>query len=239
MNAINIYTNKTELSRGLTSFILKLCEQKDRLNISLSGGSTPKAVFEYWSAQEKSALPWDKLRFFWGDERCVPPDHEMSNYGMTKQFLFDHVPVPEKNIFRIMGENDPERDAMRYGNLLAEELKIVDGVPSFDVMILGLGDDGHTASIFPNEMRLWDEEKNCVVATHPETGMKRISITGKLINRSANTIFLVTGKSKAEKIRDIVLHREKFLESYPAARVNPFGGSLFWFIDTEAAALLK
>lgn len=237
MNSLNVYQNVSELSRGFTDFILNLSEGKHRLNIALSGGSTPKALFDHWAASG-NLLPWEKLRFFWGDERCVPPQDEMSNYGMTKKHLFDKVPVPNENIFRILGENDPAIEAKRYGEVLEEEIAAHNGIPRFDLMILGLGDDGHTASIFPHEIDLWDDPQNCVVASHPETGMKRISLTGRVINNADHVVFLATGNNKAEKVRDIVLHGQAYITQYPATLVNPVSKNLFWFLDDKAAGLL-
>jgi len=114
----------------------------------------------------------DKIKFFWGDERCVPPTHAESNYKMTKDHSFDFVPVTPENIFRILGENDPDTEAKRYGETLKRELATVNGIPSFDIMMLGMGDDGHTASIFPHQIDLWYSEDLCVTATHPVSGQK-------------------------------------------------------------------
>lgn len=238
MDKINTCQDIPSLCEGFTDFLLKVSEGRETLSISLSGGSTPKALFDFWAGTAKDALPWDKFRFFWGDERCVPPEDEMSNYGMTYQHLIHKVSIPESNIFRIKGENEPEKEAIRYGELLAKELEMVNNTPRFDVMILGLGDDGHTASVFPHEIGLWENPANCVVARHPETGMKRISLTGKVINNASYVVFLVTGKNKAEKVRDIIGHRREFLSSYPAARVFPSSKNLYWFLDSQAAALL-
>ena len=157
---------------------------------------------------------------------------------MTKDHLFDHVPVPEANIFRIQGEIDPVAEAKRYSAILEQELTIKEGVPSFDILMLGMGDDGHTASIFPHEMALWDSQENCVVATHPESGQKRVSITGKIINASQHVAFLVTGENKADKVKEIFLEPEKSRETYPAARVQPGSGSLIWYMDKGAAGKL-
>lgn len=226
MAKVKIYDSQSELNEGFTAFILRLLEGKDSLSVALSGGSTPKALFDYWAQDTASKIPWNKIHFYWGDERCVPPDDEMSNYGMTQRHLFDKVSVPRKNIFRIYGEDSPEKEALRYGGILP---------PVFDLIILGLGDDGHTASIFPYNIYLWDSPENCVVAAHPESGMLRVSFTGKVINEARNVAFLVTGKGKAEKVNEILGHEQEFADRYPAARVAPRSGNLFWFMDKEAA----
>lgn len=238
MNKIHSYGTLSALSAGFTDFLVQLLNEKACLNINLSGGSTPKALFDFWAVECKTRIPWEKLRFFWGDERCVPPTNEMSNYGMTKRHLFDKVPVPEQNIFRILGENDPEQEAVRYAKVLEQELPSVNGTPQFDLIILGLGDDAHTVSIFPQSIHLWDTPRHCIVAAHPESGMKRVSITGQIINNAAHVAFLVTGQNKAEKVRDLLLYHDKYVSVYPSAKVAPASGNLYWFMDKAAASLL-
>lgn len=223
------FENNTELTEVVSQFIIELARSKSQISICLSGGSTPKAIFDIWATHYSEVLPWMKLHFYWGDERCVPPSDEMSNYGMTKKHLFDKVIIPASNINRILGENDPEAEAARYANLIQTK------APIFDLVILGLGDDGHTASIFPENIDDWDCPQDCLVASHPQTGMKRVSISGKVINRAAQVAFLVTGASKADKVKQIIEQRFKYSDLYPAALVNPKNGRLFWFLDEAAA----
>lgn len=236
---LHIFKDSQALSQGFTGFLLtEVLKEEQTTSIALSGGSTPKVLFDYWSENYSDKMPWDNIIFFWGDERCVPPDNSMSNFGMTKDHLFDRVNIPVNNIYRIHGENDPDEEALWYSNVLNNELESNSDIPEFGLVILGLGDDGHTASIFPHQIKLWDSSENCVVATHPETGMKRISITGKVINNAQNIAFLVTGKGKAEKVRDIIKKRESFSDKYPAAKVSPKNQEIHWFLDEEAANLL-
>lgn len=237
-NNIRVFESVNELNPSFTDWIKEIITEKGEITIALSGGSTPKKLFDYWAQLPQGAIDWTKIKFFWGDERCVPPTDEESNFKMTKDHLFDHVPVPRENIFRVQGENEVEAEAARYGTLLDQELAKKDGTPAFDIMMLGMGDDGHTASIFPHEMSLWDNPQNCVVATHPDSGQKRVSVTGKVINASRHVIFLVTGKNKAEKVKEIIGSPEHAYEKYPAARVQPTSGSLTWFMDQEAAQQL-
>ena len=215
-----------------------LNEKNGTISIALSGGNTPKALFDFWVAQHKNDIDWNKIKFFWGDERCVPPNDEQSNYKMTKEHLFDFLPIPEKNIFRIKGEDDSELEAKRYSEILQNELDSVGGVPSFDIVMLGMGDDGHTASIFPNRIDLWESPEICLVASHPQSGQKRVSLSGKTINAAQNVAFLVTGKNKAEKVKAIIENRTEAEKVYPAAKVAPISGNLLWFLDEEAANLL-
>ncbi len=234
-----IYKNTQQLSIGFTQFLInEVIKDKLSVNIALSGGSTPKAIFDYWASRFKDEIPWEKIKFFWGDERCVPPDDEMSNYGMTKKHLFDHIKIPAKNIFRIQGEDVPSDEAKRYSKVLEQQSGDINNTPELDLIILGLGDDGHTASIFPHEINLWDSNQDCVVAQHPETGMKRISFTGKVINNASKVIFLVTGENKAQKVKSIIKNRNDFKNKYPGARVNPKNQILYWFMDEKAASLI-
>lgn len=234
---IHIFANNKELHIGFSGFINELLSKKDRISISLSGGETPKALFDYWANEDKT-IDWSRVDFYWGDERCVPPTDPESNYGMTKAHLLDKISISESQVFRIIGENVPEDEAVRYSSLLDEKLPKCDGVPQFDLVILGLGIDGHTVSIFPYQMDLWDNPANCVVAQHPGSGQNRVSLTGKIVNNAVQVAFLTTGVSKREKVRSIVENSEAFSDRYPAARVNPKSGNLHWFIDQDAAKLL-
>ncbi len=231
-----VFENKDHLVKGLTEYLIKLLNQnKDSFSIALSGGSTPKIWFDYLAKYHNDEIPWKKIHLFWGDERCVPPDDEESNYGMTKKHLLDKISIPEQNIHRIKGELNPEKAAEEYQTELNENLGIN---PVFDLIILGMGDDGHTASIFSHEIKLWDSEKLCVVATHPVSGQKRVSFTGKLINTASAIAFLVTGGNKSERVKEI-FDQEPNAVYYPASLVNPENGTLHWFLDKEAANLIE
>ncbi len=230
-----IFDSLQELNESFTDWLKDILKDRNSVTIALSGGSTPKSLFDYWATNHKSDIDWNSVYLFWGDERCVPPTDEQSNYKMTKDHLLDFVPIPSKNIFRIKGENNPAEEAKRYSNLLEMEVDMIDDLPSFDIVILGMGDDGHTASIFPYEISLWDNEEFCVVATHPDSGQKRVSLTGGVINNAKRVAFLVTGANKAEKVEQIFKYKEKVLDTYPAAKVDPVFGDLVWFLDRAAA----
>ena len=233
-----IFSTKEELNRSFTEYLKDILKDRERFTMALSGGSRPKLLIDYWAKNHQHDIDWKSIFLFWGDERCVSPTDEQSNYNMTKKYLLDHVPVPERNIFRIKGENDPEAEAERYSTLLQMEVEIVNAVPSFDLIILGLGDDGHTASIFPQEIELWESNKLCVVATHPDSEQKRVSLSGKVINNAQHVAFLVTGDAKAEKVKEIIELRKNVKDIYPAAKVKPVSGNLIWFLDKEAGKLL-
>jgi len=235
---LKIYKDKQEVAEQFSSYFVDQLKDKAAFHVALSGGSTPKIVFDVLAENFSDKVDWSKVHFYWGDERCVSPSDDESNYKMTVEHLFSKINVPEANIHRILGEKDPVNEAMRYGNLLEINLDRVDDVPQFDLLILGMGDDGHTASIFPHEIDLWDSEEHCVVATHPDSGQKRVSINGKVINTSKEVAFLVTGASKAEKV-EAVIEKTEGSDAYPASLVNPISGNLVWFLDEEAAAKLN
>lgn len=233
--SLHISNTKQDVAQEFSKFLMDFAQDKEKVTVALSGGSTPKVIFDILAQDFGDKVDWSKFYFFWGDERCVAPTDEQSNYKMTVDHLFSKIDIPEANIFRIQGENNPQFEAQRYGLVLEKELQVENEVPQFDLVILGMGDDGHTASIFPHEIELWDLDKWCAVATHPESGQKRVTITGDVINNASTVAFLVTGKSKAEKIKTIFEKEDGYLQ-YPASLVAPVDGDLHWFMDKEATA---
>ncbi len=230
---LKIYKDKQEVAEQFSEFLAsRIKNSTGKLNVSLSGGSTPKVVFDYLSENYQD-LNWSNVNFFWGDERCVPPNDSESNYKMTVDHLFSKIDISEKNIYRIKGENTPTDEASAYGETLNNVLPTVNGVPEFDLIILGMGGDGHTASIFQSNIHLWDSKNNCEVAVHPDTGQKRVTITGKVINQAKEVAFLVTGADKKEKV-DTILAGDDISRSFPAGLVNPSSGQLYWFLDSAA-----
>ena len=232
---IHISASPEAVARSLAESLIEWSKDTNFRHIALSGGSTPKLLFDILSEDYRDALPWESMEFYWGDERCVSPEDPESNYGMTRERLFSRIAIPESHIHRIRGEEAPDEEAGRYGALLRDRLPQKDGIPRFDLIILGLGTDGHTASVFPHEMQLWDAESTCAVATHPESGQKRITLTGKVINQAARVVFLVTGGSKRERVAEIIRGTPE-AKAYPAARVRPQDGSLIWMLDEDAAS---
>lgn len=235
---IKISKTKQRTAEDFTDWLIWSMNSKDTLHLCLSGGSTPKIVFNELASRNLRKEDWDKVHLYWGDERCVPPEDEESNYRMTKEHLLSKIEIPEKNVHRIKGENEPRKEAERYAEVLQKEVPQANALPRFDLIILGMGDDGHTASIFPNEIGLWNSDQLCEVAKHPETGQHRITITGNTINNAAKVAFLVTGESKAEKVGEIIDERGDY-KTYPASLVHPKNGHLFWFLDKAAAAGIK
>ncbi len=234
---VRIYPTKQDVAANFSFFFADLVKLNKTLNVALSGGSTPKIVFDYL-AEHYAVLDWSKVHFYWGDERCVLPTDSESNYKMTLEHLLSKISIPAENIHRIKGENEPQNEADRYSKVFSETLTIENQTPKFDLVILGMGDDGHTASIFPYNIHLWDSEQNCVVATHPDSGQKRVSVTGKIINNAEVVTFLVTGASKAEKVQEIIKENGNF-KDYPATLVKPASGKLIWFLDEDAASHIR
>ncbi|MDP2036535.1 MAG: 6-phosphogluconolactonase [Ignavibacteria bacterium] len=235
---IDISKSVEELSEKVAKLLQSGADAaEDYFTVALSGGSTPKAIFKYLAANYKDKIVWNKIKFFWGDERCVPADHPDSNFLMTNENLFDKIEIPAENIFMIDGENIPADEAVRYSSIIKENVVLKDSFPKFDLILLGLGEDGHTASIFPNRIELLNSKNICEVAQHPILNQKRITITGEVINSADQIIFLVTGDSKAKMI-DTVINKKNDFEKLPASFVKPKHGKLIWMLDEAAANLI-
>jgi 6-phosphogluconolactonase len=232
---LHINDTPAAVARAFADWLAELSSRTEKLTIALSGGSTPAILFRLLAEEYNNQIDWTKLHFFWGDERCVPPDDEESNYKMTRELLFDKVAIPADNIYRIRGEEPPEEEAERYANIIAGAVAQKNGLPAFDLIMLGMGGDGHTASIFPDQMELLESQRWCEVATHPESGQQRVTLTGPVINNAQSVAFLVTGSSKTEKVDLILSEKEERLQ-YPAAHIHPYDGQLHWFMDKAAAA---
>lgn len=234
MMHIHLDTDPEGVATAATAWLQnELAATSGPFHMALSGGSTPKRMFAHW-AQAK--LPWERLHLWWGDERCVAPDDAESNYAMTRAALLDWVPIPPPHIHRVRGEADPQAEAHRYGEALRQHLPLTDGLPRLDLIWLGMGDDGHTASIFPHEMHLMKATGPCAVATHPESGQQRITLTGPVINAAHRVVFLVTGAAKQPRTTDIFTQAPGYM-AYPAAHIAPAQGALHWFWDKAARPL--
>jgi 6-phosphogluconolactonase len=214
--------------------------QRGRFTIALSGGSTPKNLYTLIAANSSPTLPWDKVFFFWGDERPVPPEDQDSNYRMAQETILSKISVPPANIFRIPAENpDASAAAEAYEQTLRKFFAVAPGeLPRFDLILLGLGPDGHTASLFPETAAL-QERSHLVVANWVEK-MKtsRITFTLPLLNAARRVAFLVSGADKAAVLRE-VLEGNAPGEKYPAKLVEPSEGKLIWFVDRAAASELS
>ena len=239
---IHIFETPEDTARAVAELILVEAKERTKqslpYNIALSGGSTPKLLFTILANEYVHKLQWDFVRLFWVDDRCVPPTHPESNFGMTYNSLLSQVSIHDDNIFRMIGEADPQKEAARYQALLAAQLPANKGIQQFDLVLLGMGDDGHIASIFPDNLGLLDAPKTVAVAEHPTSGQKRISLTGNVINNADKVVFLITGASKSTVLRQII-KRESGFEKYPASYIHDQSGAIAFYIDKAAANKLS
>jgi 6-phosphogluconolactonase len=237
---VKIFSTPMDLAEGFAGEFAAMVNEaafmKRPFRVALSGGTTPKLLFTILGTRYVDSISWDHVHFFWGDERCVSPDDPESNYGMTRSVLLGKIKIPEINIHRIMGENDPYNEAGRYSDEISAFTVSRNGWPSFDLILLGLGDDGHTASIFPGNNSLFQSEKIGEAVVHPKSHQGRVTITGKVINNAERIVFLVTGENKAPVVSGILKNMEK--THYPAAQVRPVSGTIKWYLDEKAASLL-
>lgn len=231
MPTTHIFKNNEAVAEAFADYLQKEIASVEKINIALSGGSTPKVLFDILAKKYADKIDWKKVHFYWGDERCVKPTDDQSNFKMTYEKLLQHINIPSSNIHRVFGEHDPSEEADRYGKRIEWNLFLKDGLPIFDLIILGMGSDGHTASIFPHQIELLEADKTCAVAIHPESGQLRISLTGKVINAAKQVHFLVTGASKNSVIKEI-FSRTGSYKSYPAAHIE----NAEWWMDESAGS---
>jgi 6-phosphogluconolactonase len=240
---IRIVEDAEELAETAAGMIVDLATsavaQRGRFTIALAGGETPRATYERLARQPLSeVMPWARTFVFFGDERGVPADHPDSNYGMAHRALLAKVPIPPRQIFRIPGDgSDPEAVATEYARTIGEELKARRGeVPRLDLVLLGVGIDGHTASLFPGSPVL-KEVFRTVAAVHAAAAVipQRFTLTFPILNAAACVVFLVSGGVKAKVVKAALAEGTATL---PAGMVRPSDGRLIWLLDRAAAALL-
>lgn len=235
---IKIFNSLDKLSEYFSNYLSNQVDlSNDKFNLVLSGGSTPKHIFQYLALHFKEKIDWNKINIFWGDERCVPSNSTESNFKMADESLLSKINIPEKNIFRIMGEEKPDEEAERYSKVIEKNVTLENSKPRFDLIMLGLGEDGHTASIFPDQLELLEDENICSVSVHPVTKQNRITLTGKVINNAKNIIFIATGKNKGKIVSEI-LNNRNHSKKYPADFIEPVYGNMIWLLDEAAASLL-
>jgi 6-phosphogluconolactonase len=212
-------------------------EARGRFSVLLAGGETPRRAYEILARQPLcDMVPWTQIHFFWGDERYVPADDPRSNVRMARQALLDHVPVPAANIHPIPCRSSPRESAVEYENTLAAFFST--GPPRFDLAFLGLGENGHTASLFPGTSAVAERERWVTEVYVAEQDLYRITLTVPLFNRAALVAFIVAGGGKAPILRQVL---EGALEPYriPAQLIKPVNGTLLWLVEREAARLLR
>ncbi len=206
-----------------------------RFSIALAGGSTPKTLYELLASDAyRDRIDWRSVDIFFGDERTVPPDHKDSNYRMAQQALLSKVPVLEENVHRMRGEHDPEEAAKEYGQMLKEKFARGEADGGLDLILLGMGDDGHTASLFPGTTALRETKHRAVANPIPQLKTTRLTLTAPFINRAREVILTVTGAAKATRLAE-VLQGPRDPERLPVQLVQPINGTLAWLIDVAAA----
>ena len=252
---VRVYRDSEELALKAARRFARMADQYvvgcGRFAVALSGGSTPKAMFTALAGHPfVDTVPWSSIYFFWGDERCVPPDHPDSNYRMTKDALLARVPVPPDNVVRIRAElPDPNEAADEYSATLKRFFLAGPGatktgtaplsnIPRFDLVFLGMGPDGHTASLFPHTTALKAGERVAVANYVEKFNAYRITVTAATINNARNVTFLAAGADKAETLRS-VLEGPYQPEVYPSQLIRPGNGTVLWMVDEAAAGLLS
>lgn len=215
----------------------RACSQSDRFSVALAGGRTPKRVYELLASEDfKVRVDWSSVHLFFGDERAVPPNHPDSNYKMVFEALISKVPIPDGNVCRMLGEGDASANAYDYENRLKTFFAELPW-PCFDLIFLGMGEDGHTASLFPDSDALAEQSRWVVVTKNPQSGQERITLTLPVLNRASLITFLVTGKEKAQRLAE-VLRPNSSSKLLPAQAIKPIDGKLEWFVDAAAASCL-
>ena len=211
----------------LTTQIGKVISQRGTCRLGLSGGGTPKQVYALMVTR---GIAWERVQLFWGDERSVLPDHEASNYRMVHEALLSRVEIPERNVFRIRGEDPPEEAARSYAAVMGEE--------PIDILMLGMGGDGHTASLFPGEAALASPDR-VTAARSPVPPHERVTITMKTINEARAVYALIGGAAKSARLAEVEAQIASGDPVLPMARVQPTTGRLVWLVDSVAAATLS
>jgi len=212
------FDNAKEALREMTEELVKLMAGKEIFNLALSGGTTAKRMFRFWVSEYDQTIDWERVRFYWVDERCVEPYEEDSNFCYARRLLFDPLTISPTQVFRIKGENNPQEEAIRYAHIVATHLPTINDTPHFDAIILGIGTDGHTASLFPGDKAAIDSESLYITSEHPVNHQKRVSMTPRLILNDSPLLVPMLGKDKLDIIS--MLHTTNKADSnFPAAFV--------------------
>ena len=238
---VRVFPDLHKATRALAERLVETARDvlaaKDRFALALSGGKTPRFLYEFLAREYSSEISWERVHLFWSDERCVPQESKDSNFAMAYEALISNVPLPSQNIHRIPSEINPaEKAAETYERMMQEFFKAEEEEGSFlfDAMILGVGEDGHTASLFPGSSSLAEKSHWALAVNAPPSfsPQKRITLTFPLINRSRSIFFLASGTKKREVVGEILKNPETAARIYPAALIHPLG-SVAWYIDRE------
>lgn len=239
---IIVTDDPTQLARtgaGIFMTTAKDCvDQNNFFSVAISGGSTPRGMHRMLTEEPYcSGIPWDKIHIFWVDERCVPMDDPANNYGMARRDFLDRIPIPLEQIHLMPGEIAPEEGARKYQEKMEVILQIrEEDFPVFDLIFLGMGKDGHTASLFPGKSSVLASERWVVVVKGGSPDVYRLTLTYDVLNRAKRICFLVSGKEKALIVRTVLENKDARL---PAQKIQPVQGKLTWLLDKDAASLLS
>lgn len=241
MAALKVFPDSEHLIQAAAETFVRVAAKaiaaQGRFSVALSGGSTPRPLYALLGSEIFAGrIDWSRAHLFWGDERCVPPEDPRGNYHMVREILLKDIPLPPEHIHRIRGEDDPRSAAADYEREIRSFFDTPDGKPrtAFDLVLLGMGEDGHTASLFPGSPAIV-EQTRWVSAEYAESvSMWRITLTPMLINSARNVLFLVSGAGKAKAVRD-VLQGPFQPEKLPAQAIKPLKGRLTWLLDKAAA----
>jgi 6-phosphogluconolactonase len=236
---VNVFNTPEKIIEALAKLIIEIGKKaildKNQFTFVLSGGNSPKKLFQLLaSADYRNQLDYSKVFFFFGDERYVAHTHADSNYLMAKEAMLDALSIPEHRVFKVDTSLDPATAAQDYERHICE---FFNDEPVFDFILLGLGDDAHTASIFPNTSLIWIDEEMVKEVYLEDKQVHRISFTAPLINKANHVAFLTFGANKADAIK-AVFEQEKHYNKYPAQLINPESGNLYWFVDDAAVSKL-
>jgi 6-phosphogluconolactonase len=239
---VRTFDNAEAVSRAAADEFVRCAGEavaaRGRFAVALSGGSTPRRLYQLLAGPPwRDRVEWDRVEVFWGDERCVPPDHPDSNYRMAREALLSHVPVPAGQVHRLEADRPDHDDATRaYQETLARAFGSAAEPPRFDLVLLGMGPDGHTASLFPQTAALGQTARWVVANFVPKFDADRLTLTYPVLNRAREVLFLVCGADKADVLRE-VLEGPADPRRLPSQAVRP-EGALLWFVDRAAAARL-
>lgn len=238
---LKVVADAEALSRAAVEEIAKCAQESiaalGRFTLVLSGGNTPRAIYSRLAAEKKDSLPWEKTFIFFGDERHVPPDHPESNYRMAREALLSRVPIPPENVHRIQAELAAEAAARKYELELSSFFGLQPGaLPRFDLVLLGMGDDGHTASLFPGTKGLAELLHTVIANDVPKLNTQRITLTYPVLNNAADVLIIVSGSGKAGILAEVL--RSGDATKFPILGIHPKQGRLLWLADEGAARLL-
>jgi 6-phosphogluconolactonase len=237
---VKIVPDNATLARAAAQEFHSLAEaavqERGRFSVALSGGNTPRAVYSLLASEHKQ-LPWDRIHIFFGDERHVPPDDPESNFRMASESLLSKVPIPEKNIHRVRAELDAEAAADEYEQQLSSFFHLTNhDWPRFDLIFLGIGEDGHTASLFPESKALAEASRRVAANWVEKFRTFRITLTFPVLNHASEVVFMVSGAGKAQILSEVLRPGAR---KYPAQNVQPENGRLLWLVDRDAGSMLR